>query len=246
MKATNRAMLPGCSDDEFLNLMKRALSEAFPNRERIDCPNDDLRIALATGRKDLSEHWEVFDHVSICSPCFAEFLEARRRHAHRFWILRACSAVLLVVACTAGYFFWQARSATGKNNTAQLLGSIPFVSAGHGSPPIAQLSFRNWTVTRGEQSSQSNSSTPVSLPRVILPLRIELPLFTPADSYRVVIATGSNRRWLDRTIDARIVDGHTILDPVTVDLTDAPRGPATLFVQRAQSSSFREFPIQLD
>lgn len=247
MNPTNRAALPRCSDDEFLSLMKRALSEAFPNRERIDCPNRDLRTALATGRKDLREHWEVFDHVSICSPCFAEFLETRRNHLRRSWILRACGAGIFAIACAAGYVVWHSGSAaTGRNNMAHLDGTIPTISAGQGSPTVAQLNFRQWTVTRGEQSSEPSSASPRPLRRGNLSLRIELPHLTPADSYRVILVTGSNKSWMDRTVEARIVDGHTILDPVTVDLTHAPPGPAMLLVERRQSSSFRELPIQLD
>ena len=247
MNPTNRTALPRCSDDEYLTLMRRALSEAFPNRERIDCPDYDLRTALATGRKDLREHWPVFDHVSICSPCFAEFVEARRIYHRQSWILRAFGAGLLAIVCLTGYVVWHSASAgTGRNDITHLAGSHPEFSRGQGSPTIVQLNFRQWTVTRGEQISEFGFMAPRPLRRGNLSLQIELPHLTPAGSYRVVLVTGRDQRWMDQTIEARIVDGHTILDLITVDLTHAPQGPATLLVQRTQTTSFRALPIQLN
>ena len=70
-------------ESELSDLTRKVFLEAFPNRTRIDCPDPAVREALASGKQNVAEHWDVFDHICICSPCFAEYLAARKRVSRR-------------------------------------------------------------------------------------------------------------------------------------------------------------------
>jgi hypothetical protein len=62
------------NEDEFLGFTKVYLSEAFPNPQRVGCPEDfDL--------KDMAEHpteamhAHISEHLTCCSPCFNRYME---------------------------------------------------------------------------------------------------------------------------------------------------------------------------
>jgi hypothetical protein len=63
------------SDEAFLEIGNRHLSENFPNPTRQGCPADTVLKQAAEQPAQMSE--ETLDHITLCSPCyniFSEFL----------------------------------------------------------------------------------------------------------------------------------------------------------------------------
>lgn len=54
-----------------MDLIKQFFLEAFPNPERVGCPDEETLMALAEGR--LPPGHPALTHVSSCSECFAEY-----------------------------------------------------------------------------------------------------------------------------------------------------------------------------
>jgi hypothetical protein len=54
-----------------MDLIRQFFLEAFPNPQRVDCPGEEVIMALAQERLP-SEHSACL-HVASCSECFAEF-----------------------------------------------------------------------------------------------------------------------------------------------------------------------------
>jgi hypothetical protein len=52
---------------------KSYLSEAFPNPQRIDCPEDSELIGLAEHPKETDPF--IPQHLTCCSPCFNRYME---------------------------------------------------------------------------------------------------------------------------------------------------------------------------
>jgi hypothetical protein len=61
------------NEDEFFVFAKSYLSEAFPNPQRVGCPDDaDLR-RLAELPKEADIY--VSQHLTGCSPCFNRYMQ---------------------------------------------------------------------------------------------------------------------------------------------------------------------------
>ena|ERR1700722_8849792 len=69
--------------DRLKRQLQRVVLRAYPNPNRIDCPGDAAieevarrAVADITGNM---EDTPAYNHITHCSPCYAEFLDVRRR-----------------------------------------------------------------------------------------------------------------------------------------------------------------------
>jgi hypothetical protein len=61
--------------------LQQAILTSYPNPNREGCPGEEVledlaRRAAEQGTLEGDEHWE---HVTHCSPCYREFLDAREQ-----------------------------------------------------------------------------------------------------------------------------------------------------------------------
>jgi len=251
MKPFRSANMHHYDESELLDLTRKAFLEVFPNCERIGCPDPALRENLASGKQNLAKHWDVFDHICICSPCFAEYLAARKRVSRRARILLALGLAVFAAVSVVGYATLRIFSDTVPLlSTAELREGIPPLP----SPPadafvksatIAVLNFRHWSVARGVGEVQPLIKSP-ALKLGRLSIRIELPLFSPAGEYRVSLRAGTDKPWIDQRAVARIIGGRTVVDPVGIDLSSTEPGLYTLSLETAGLPTPLKFPIRLE
>jgi hypothetical protein len=67
--------------DRLTRQLQGVILRAYPNPDRIDCPGDGA-IEEVARRADITDKMEdhpAYGHIMHCSPCYAEFLEVRRR-----------------------------------------------------------------------------------------------------------------------------------------------------------------------
>jgi len=251
MKSFNERKAHQPDESELSDLARKMFLEAFPNSTRIDCPDPAVREALASGEQNLTEHWEVFDHICICSPCFAEYLAARKRASRRARILLALGLAVFAAVSVGGYATLRIFGDTGPLlSTAELRKGItplpsPPPDAFVKSANIAVLNFRHWSVARGVGEVQPPIKSP-TLKRGRLSIMIELPLFSPAGEYRVSLRAGTDKPWIDQTAVARIIGGRTVVDPVGIDLSSTEPGLYTLSLETAGLPTPLKFPIRLE
>lgn len=251
MKSFNKRKAGQPDESELSDLAREVFLEAFPNSTRIDCPNPGVREALASGKQKLAEHWDVFDHICICSPCFAEYLAARKRVSRRARIRLALGLAVFVAVSVVGCATLLIFGDKGPHlSTAELRKGIPPLP----SPPpdavvksatIAVLNFRHWTVARGVGEVQPPFRPP-ALKRGRLSIRIELPLFSPAGDYRVSLRAGTDKPWIDQMATARIIGGRTVVDPIGIDLSSTEPGLYMLSLETAGLRTPLKFPIHLE
>jgi hypothetical protein len=148
-------------------IVQEAILRGFPNPERRGCPGAAALERLASGGIP-SEDDPDWDHVTHCSPCYAEFLDCRKqvkaaqRRAYRNKLIAAAlaaAAVLVVV-----WIFWA-----------------------HPSPPreiSAYLDLSPVVILRGgEQPKRPNFSLPIG----DLKLSIRLPVASEEGQYQVEV-----------------------------------------------------------
>ena len=65
---------------DTMQFIKERTRTAFPNPERIGCP-DSERLKETAGRTDYERLFEepVWEHITHCSPCYQEYLEIVRQ-----------------------------------------------------------------------------------------------------------------------------------------------------------------------
>jgi hypothetical protein len=69
------------SDEKrFLKVLSRGLREQFPNPTRSGCPPADVLKRIAGHEMPLSEAEKWLDHLTSCSPCYADFCEFQAAH----------------------------------------------------------------------------------------------------------------------------------------------------------------------
>jgi hypothetical protein len=69
------------SDEErFLNVLGRGLREEFPNPTRSGCPPSHVLKRIVDHEMPLSEAENWLDHLTSCSPCYADFCEFQAAH----------------------------------------------------------------------------------------------------------------------------------------------------------------------
>lgn len=59
------------SEKRFIAVARKHLAEDFPNPARQGCPDDDVLKQAAEQPLEMND--EVFEHISLCSPCYNAF-----------------------------------------------------------------------------------------------------------------------------------------------------------------------------
>ena len=77
---------------EHRELLEEFFSEAFPNPDRIGCPDEDAMQALAENGPAPND--PVLLHIASCSDCYREYRHIRREDAERKAELPQPSALL--------------------------------------------------------------------------------------------------------------------------------------------------------
>jgi hypothetical protein len=207
---------PDQISDEIQRLLQQSILDNFPNLDRRGCPGAAVLREVARRSLPIRDaHW---DHITHCSPCFAEFLAVRREMADaRRQLVRRNRVVVasaLVVIGAAGVALWRG----GNRQTPP--------------PVIADAEFnvdmRPFTVSRGETNKPPAEQYCGIFGQNRGRLNVILPVGAPEGAYEVrlmdndlrsVMASGTAQSTLSNFLNRLVV---------TFDLTRVPTGPYVL------------------
>jgi hypothetical protein len=91
---SREALMPETPREKYERLkdnIQNHILTSYPNPERKGCPGDEMVRAVA-GRRELVKD-EAWQHITHCSPCYAEFIRYKRGFRGR----RKRTARLLIV-----------------------------------------------------------------------------------------------------------------------------------------------------
>src|SRR3954452_1099497 len=185
--------------EEKYEQISRAVQESilrnYPNPERRGCPGDEV-VRTVAARTELKAD-EVWEHITHCSPCYAEFLaykdEFRRKRQHEVRVRRR-TVIGLAAAAAVG--------------VPVVLVTRPHQSAGE--VIIAEWDLERYAASRGPEDDQNRP--PFRAPLKRGRIRARLPLGTDEGTYQVEVRRTEEAPALKTAEgNARIVDGHTIL-----------------------------------
>jgi hypothetical protein len=202
----------------------------FPNPRRNECPAPEVLRAIASKRIPMRD--PAVDHVGQCSPCFSELTDLRRGIHRRNVLWKAGSAIAAIVVL------------------AMLVSYIGFEksSSGIAGPPVpprherAMVDLRNASTARSVQPFGSGfNQPPITIPRAILTLAIQLPTGSEAGAYEVQIRKPNQSANAAGKGGASIEDGITKLT-LEIDTHAIPVGEYE-FAWRMADSDWRSYAV---
>jgi hypothetical protein len=212
--------IPRINEERFLHAARQYVSSAYPNPDRIGCPDRGSIEILA--RRDRPPSAEETEHITTCSPCFIEYSAVRQAWKRRRLLRMAASiaAALLVVAVSL---------VLSSRNRTITKAPAPVMTA----EAASDVDMRPFSPTRGESNNPSQSEKYAGiLSRKRCRLNVILPVGAEEGNYEVrlmgndmhsIIASGK--------APAAFVD-HSVRLTITFDLSEAAPGPYVVALRR--------------
>ena len=209
--------------------VRRTILENFPNPDRVGCPGDG-KLREVASRRTVTED-DDWQHITHCSPCYAEFLEVKeeiRRSGARARTLGVIggAAVLILLAGLFGY-----RYLAGPRISEQTA-NVAFEPA--------TLNLSDSSVSRGGESA-AQKDVPVLLRRR-LNLTIILPFGSEPGAYQFELVSGNGRVLKAGDTIAKLRNGSTSLN-TRIDAADYPVGDYRIGF-RQQSFAWAFHPVR--
>ena len=207
-------------EDVFLKNSTEVLTSAFPNPDRVGCPDRVLLERVASHKLSLKEIGPWLKHLSACSECFREVSELRRTQQVRrniAWTV-ATAAAVLILAITV--IVW------GKLGTHTRQEAI--------------LDLRNAALSRGVESG-GNQKVP-TLSRSSKSVEIYLPRGTEG-AYELRMIDEAGTVFLTASAMGKSIDSSTELH-IKIDLSRAVPGFYSLLVKQGATSNIYRIRLE--
>lgn len=216
----------------------------FPNAERTDCPaRETLRSVARKAAGDI-ESLNVIDHLTFCSPCFAEYerLLHRERVRKNTKLLALC-AMLLITAGLATWFY-------GFRADSHQPAPEPQV-AKEGPPPrqivpdefaVAVLDLRDRSPVRGDQKLTPNDDV-ATLQARRLELSVYLPIGSEEGDYEMQLLRETDSPLVTQMGTASLRDQNVVVT-IRADFTGINSGRYLLRLRR-QTFGWRYYAVSV-
>ena len=178
--------------------VRQTILENFPNPDRVGCPGDGKVREVASRRTILED--DDWQHITHCSPCYAEFLEVKEEirrsgtRARTLGLIGGATVVILLAAFLGYRYFAGPRISEQTANVAF---------------EPATLNLSDSSVSRGGEGADQKS-VPV-LPRRPLDLTIILPFGSEPGDYQFELVNKDGRVLKTGDAIAKLRNGSTSL-----------------------------------
>ena len=223
----------------------RLFSSGFPNPDRVGCP-DPYRIetlALHSLQLTLPEREKLFDHMTICSPCFNQYHAlVRKKRLHRRLTKSTLYTLLLLSVGTATwwgitrYHFPKSAQVVKRQPEPPVL---PPEEVNKNPQPAEALAYtpmvidlRDQAVTRGSENKHGRRDIP-KVPRQRLDLSVVLPIGSEEGKYQLRLLRQSSAILLD-TKGVATFHNHRVILQAKMDLTQVMTGNYRLAIRQGE------------
>jgi hypothetical protein len=224
----------------------RLFSSGFPNPKRINCPAPATieTLALRSLQMSLPDREKLFDHMTICSPCFNQYHSlVRKKQLHRRLTKLTLYTVLLL---SMGAATWWGITRFHSPQGSQVASRQPKhpvsppVGEGTTTPKPAEglayipmvLDLRNQAVTREPENKHGKASIP-TVPRQHFDFSIYLPIGSEEGKYQIRLLNQSSKILSDTKGVARFQD-HRVVLMARMDLTQVSIGKYRLAIRQGE------------
>jgi len=186
----------------------------------------------------------VLEHLTCCSPCFAEYerLLRRDKFSKNLKILALCASLLITVGLAVWFYAFR-----GEQGLRQTEPAIVQKEPPPQAPPtpfeVALVDLRNRSPVRGEQGTPSDRNVVTSLPTRRLDLSIYLPIGSEEGQYEIQILREAETPLVALRGSATFKD-HNVVLRLRTDLMGLDPGPYLLGLRKA-NFQWTYYPIAL-
>ncbi len=186
-----------------MDLLGTGLSRAFPNPQRVGCPDSTVLRGIATHKVPLSEADRWLTHFSSCSPCFQEFTQFRKqavvRRRTQVWLAAAAMLIFAVAA-----WLW-VRNRPSAQTSATVV-----------------LDLRERSLARGENPTGAKQVA-LEIPRTARHLIMALPIGSKEGSYDLALLNEAGDEVSRATATATLED-HVVILRADIDIRNLSPG----------------------
>ena len=222
-------------EERLIEAGREYYATAFPNPERVGCPDAATMQALVGRQVDGAEQERIDSHMMQCSPCFNDYVrlrEARERSVRTRKVAAIAAVIALVVGCWIALRYLRERGKVGQPNT---------VARNSVAYEADLLDLRNKAARRGAEANGSEAAA------VLRPAPLDLTIYLPTGSepgeYEVQVTQGPGEPLLKAQGQASLRDHIAVLE-VKLDL-ERLRPGSYLFWIRQGSSSWSYYAVLL-
>lgn len=224
-KRTDIADAPSSRNEEdaFFKNSVKVLTSAFPNPDRVGCPDRSLLERIASHKLPLTDIGAWLKHLSACSECFRDVSELRRTRQARqtlMWVVATAAAAIIFA-------------------TALILWGKLGMHVGE----QAILDLRNASVNRGVESGGNQHSEQVpTLSRSSKNVEIYLP-HSGEGAYELRIIDEAGTVFASASATGKSSDSSTKLQ-IKIDLSRAAPGLYSLLVKQGATSNIYRIRLE--
>jgi hypothetical protein len=237
-KSESDNILPGISEERFMQAAREYARSAYPNPDRTGCPRRNDLDAVARRKRPPSD--DEVHHIPTCSPCFTEYEAIRKawKRKRAFVVAGAIAATLTVAAVSGTLLFRRGAAVAIPPETRS-------VEISKNLPRKHLIDLRPYERFRGEGKTE-RSLRPASLilERANLDLTIQLPTGSEEGRYVFELIDSSGAHRIEASGDAVIRDFITTAE-VPFDLREVSPGPFTLTVRRMELAVPAQYPVEV-
>jgi hypothetical protein len=228
---------------KLLAAAARILRNDFPNAERTGCPVREALRSVACKSAGDSESRNVVDHLTCCSPCFAEY--EYLVHRAKVWksakLLALCATLMITVGLATWFYVFRADHQRAPQPTVVQKEPSPQQPTPNNFE-MAVLDLRNRSPIRGDRQP-SNSDELTSLPTRRLELSVYLPIGSEEGEYEMQILRNADPPLVTQKGTASLRDQNVVVH-IRTDLTGISPGRYLLRLRRA-NFGWRYYPVSL-
>jgi hypothetical protein len=236
--------LPRQRERELIAAAARVFRTGFPNSGRSGCPTQEALQSVSRKTRGSVESDAVLEHLTCCSPCFAEYERLLRsdRLSKNLKILALCASLLITVGLAV--WFYSFRGEPGlRPPEPVIVQKEPPPQAPPTPFEVALVDLRNRSPVRGEQGPPPDGTVVASLPTRRLDLSVYLPIGSEAGRYEIQIVREAETPLVALNGSATLKD-HNVVLRLRADLTGLDPGRYLLAVRKG-NFRWTYYPIAL-
>lgn len=230
---------------QFIAAAARVFRSGFPNPRRSGCPSPEVLRAVTRKKQGAEESEIVFEHLTCCSPCFADYegLLRKEKLSRNLKLLALCASLLITVG-VALWLYGRPGQEGPRQPEPKVVQQPP---APQPAPPfqyeVAVVDLRNRASVRGEQQPTPAETVVASLEAVPLELSVYLPIGSEEGRYELqILRTGETP--LFTSTGAAVFEDRNVVLRVRTDLSGMPSGRYLLGIRKA-SFPWAYYPISI-
>lgn len=214
-------------EERLIEAGREYYATAFPNPERVGCPDAGTMQALVRRQVDRATQEQIDAHMMQCSPCFNDYVRlrgARERSARRGKLVAIAALIALVVGS------WMAARYLEERGQVRQPKSVQSNAATYQAD---LLDLRNKGALRGAEGNGNEAAA--VLPPAPLELSIYLPTGSEPGDYEVQLTQGPGQPLLKAQGQASLQDHIAVLE-LKLDLRQLRPGLYLLWIRQGDSS----------